>query len=344
MQSKTASEDVRERFIFGASVSLTMEGPRFALSHFLAEYGSARGSFEPHTGDVHIKIERPPYKELRRMGGYKTARWRVSLRNLRSEGLGAKIALLSLPGSFGLSLIQGYFVEPLLEMAFNRRGAVLAPAAGFVSGRGVTLLVGASRSGKSSLMVRALGGGVRILGDDQVIISSRATVFTFPRRLRVYPDIRTTASSAYRSFPRGVRTALRGLEILSRSTAKWVAPPLRIQPSAVGPEPAKEELRLERLYVIQRDERAEEPRRSAVGVSALADQMLTLLDRQRDRLTPLLAADAGWIDLLERIRDREREILGKALRGINAEKLVVPSHWDAPRAIDHLQQQIGLEV
>jgi hypothetical protein len=342
MRSKTASEDVRERFVFGTGVSLTMEGPRVALGHFVAEYGPTRSSFKPHTGDVHVEIERPPYKELRSMGGYKTARWRISLEDSRSDGLGAKIGLLSLPESFGLSLIQGYFVEPLLEMAFNRRDAVLAPAAGFLGGRGVTLLVGASRSGKSSLMVRALAAGVRIVGDDQVIITSRGTAFTFPRRLRVYPDIRTTASSAYRTFSRDVRAALRCLEILSRSTARWIAPPLRIQPSAVGPEPAKQELPLERVYLIQRDNRAGEPRRAAVGVHALADEMLTLLDHQRQQLTPLFVRDAGWSELLERVRNREREILGQALGDIDAETLVVPSHWEPTRAIDHLQQQIGL--
>ncbi|MBA2724420.1 MAG: hypothetical protein H0U53_00365 [Actinobacteria bacterium] len=278
------------------------------------------------------------------MGGYKTARWRVSLGDSHWDELAGKVALLSLPRSFGLSLIQGYFVEPLLEMAFVRRGAILAPAAGFVNGRGATLLLGASRSGKSSLMVRALGEGVRILGDDQVIISSQKTTFSFPRRLRVYPDIRTTAPSTYSTFPRGTRTALRGLGALSRSTAKWVAPPLRIQPSAVGPAPAKEELPLERIYLIQRDERVEEPHRSVVDVLTIVERMLALLDRQREKLSPIVAAEPAWIKLLEHVRDRERHILGKALEGIDAEQLIMPKRWEPVRAIDYLQQQIGVGV
>ena len=344
MRYKNASKSLRADFVFGAGVSLTIEGRRPVFDHFVAEYYAASHPRERRTSDVHIELESPLYRELKMMGGYKTARWRVSLGDTGWEPISAKIALLSTPRSFGLSLIQGYFVEPLLEMALTRRKAILAPAAGFISGQDATLLVGASRSGKSSLMVRALGGGVRILGDDQVILTSEGTVFAFPRRLRVYPDIRATASSAYSTFPLSLKSALRGLNIVGSATAGWVAPPLRIQPSALGLEPAKGEHALHRLYLIERDERAARPSRSVVEPGALADQMMALLDRQRERLTPLLLAKAGWTDLLERTRERERSILAKALGGIGADKLVVPSCWEAHQAIDHLEQEIGLRI
>jgi hypothetical protein len=343
MRSKTVSEVLPKSFVFGGGVSLSMDGPRVSLGHFGAEYGSASCSVEGLRSDVYVEIEHPPYRELRTMNGYKTARWRIAL-GRSDERLDAKIALLSSPASFGLSLVQGYFVEPLLEMAFTQKGAVLAPAAGFVSEGGACLLAGASRSGKSSLMVRALGAGVPILGDDQVIVTSRGTVFTFPRRLRVYPDIRATASKAYGGFATRLRRTLRGLQALSRFTAGWVAPPVRVQPAAVGPEPAKDELPLVGLYLIERDEHTDEARRSRLAIPVLEDEMLTLLDRQRERLIPLLATDVGWSDLLQRVREREREILRQALQGIDAEKLVVPAHWEAVRAIDHLQHEIGLPV
>jgi hypothetical protein len=344
MQSKNTSEKRRADFVFGAGVSLTIEGSRPVFDHFVAEYYAASHPRERRTSDVHIELESPLYRELKMMGGYKTARWRVSLGDTGWEPISAKIALLSTPRSFGLSLIQGYFVEPLLEMALTRRKAILAPAAGFISGQDATLLVGASRSGKSSLMVRALGGGVRILGDDQLILTSEERVLAFPRRLRVYPDIRTTATSAYSTFPPSLRSALRGLNILSSATAGWVRPPLRIPPSALGLKPAKEDHALHRLYLIERDDRAARPGRSVVEPDALVGQIMTLLDRQRERLTLLLVAKAGWMDFLKRTRELERAILGKALDGINARKLVVPSHWPAPQAIDYLEQEIGLGI
>jgi hypothetical protein len=331
----------RESFVFGNGVSLAIDGPRRALDHFTAEYGPNRQAIEFHDADVQVHIERPPYEELREIGGYKTARWRIAMGSAHEERLTVSIALLSVPASFGLSLVQGYFVEPILEMAFTRRGQLLAPAAGYVIGDSACLLVGASRSGKSSLMVRALGEGIRILGDDQVIISSRATVLSFPRRLRVYADIRNTAFHAYRAFPVRLKIALRGLEALSRSTAGWVTPPVRIQASALGPQPATLELPLRRLYVIDRDEQAVGPRRSAVEAGRLVDEILTLLDRQRERLIPLLV-DRPWADLLQRVRSEESVILKQALAEVSAERLVVPSHWKARRAIDHLQHEIGL--
>ena len=54
MQSKNTSEKRRADFVFGADVSLTIEGSRPVFDHFVAEYYAASHPRERRTSDVHI--------------------------------------------------------------------------------------------------------------------------------------------------------------------------------------------------------------------------------------------------------------------------------------------------
>ena len=145
-----------------------------------------------------------------RPAGYRSLRWRVALDPLGDGPLRATIDLRGAPRSFGLSLLQGYVVEPLLGLLAPAAGHVLLPAAAVASEGGTLLLIGRSRSGKSSLVARAAAAGTAVLGDDHVLVGQDGCR-AFPRRLRLYPDVAETAPAALASLPARTRALLRAL-------------------------------------------------------------------------------------------------------------------------------------
>ena len=105
-------------------------------------------------------------------------------------------------------------IEPLLGLFAHAAGHVLLPAAAFGSTSGAILLIGRSRSGKSSLAARAAADGVGVLGDDHVLVAGSGECRAFPRRIRVYSDLAETAPRAYKLLPRSKRAELRALGAL----------------------------------------------------------------------------------------------------------------------------------
>ena len=189
----------RETFAFLDRLRLEVRGDRRALAHFRAEYSRARA--DPGAeADLVVSFGRTPPGSRAFEAGYRSLRWRVALDPLGNAPLRATIDLSGAPRRFGLSLLQGYVVEPLLGLLAPAAEHVLLPSAAVMSEGGALLLLGRSRSGKSSLVARTAIAGTGVLGDDHVLVGA-AGCRAFPRRLRLYPDVAETAPAARAALP-----------------------------------------------------------------------------------------------------------------------------------------------
>jgi hypothetical protein len=334
---------VTGHYAFGPAVRLAVEGSRPARRHFRREYGAAAA---PAAGppdvraDVRLGIW-PPGAAAGAAGGHKTARWRVRLGDPGRLPLEAAIAVGGGPPGFALSLVQGYYVEPLVAVALARARYVALPSAAILSREGALVIMGRSRSGKSSLSVRALAGGRSILGDDQVVIGADGGCWPYPRRLRVYPDLADTAPQAWTRLSPATRRALRTRAALRRATRGFVAPSLPVPVGELGAPAPPARVRAARLVVVQRsgelDRLAE---RERDGDWAAREAGAVLAD-QRSRFARTAAG--GWSAALADAAQREDAVVRSWLSALPVTQLTVPDAWAAPRAIGALADRLGTD-
>ncbi|PYR87710.1 MAG: hypothetical protein DMF84_30935 [Acidobacteria bacterium] len=327
------------RFAFRPELVLDVQGSRSALAHFAAEYGAAEVTGARGDPSVCVRFDSgEPQSEVGVVDGrYKTVRWRVFLSSPDAPVLTASINISGHPTSFGLSLLQGFFVEPLLALAAMRARYVLLPAAAVELDGKALLVIGRSRSGKSSVCARALAAGRRVLGDDHVIVDERATIFPFPRRLRLYSDLPVTAPGAYRSLARTQRRALLARKLARRVTRGYVAPPLRVQPTDLGGPPA-EPLELERILVIEPGD-ATDVAYSELDLDSLVPLALQVLQEQR---TALAATNEDWRQASKAASADEARLLRAAFVETRAQRIAIPRGFDAARAVDTISAWIGI--
>ena len=325
-------------FAFRPQLRLGIEADRAdVLAHFNAEYDSAWAVQSTASPDLSVAFR--PVQEPTLRGGHKTVNWRVELGNPEGSSLSAAIDLRGAPRSVGLSLVQGYFVEPLLSLAAAREGSVLLPCAAISTDDGLLLLLGRSRSGKSSLAVRALAAGAVVLGDDQAFVDVGGWCTTFPRRMRFYSDLRLTAPRAYAGLAPAVRSGLRLRGAARRLTRGFVAPPVRVRAAALGKVASAEPLGIRRVVLIERLPDITAIQRREIATEETVNFGLTLLDEQRAKL-----ADAGpdWVSYLSRIRADEAAILRQAFQRQAAERIGVPLSWSAPESLSVLSHLLGI--
>lgn len=330
-------------YAFGPGLRLRITGTPGVLEHFDAEYGSAA---VPEGEDVQLELvfadalDRNGGDVLIR-GGHKTVGWQVALSSADADPLRACVRLSGIPRSFGLSLVQGYFLEPLLSVAASRTGLVLLPSAAVAVDGQALLLVGRSRTGKSSLSVRAAAAGRPVLGDDQILLDDSGRCGSFPRRLRFYSDLRETAPAAHARLPRSVRTALTLRRILKLVTRGFAAPPVRVPLSLFGPPPPQVPLPLSRIAVIRSSSSVAELETAELATDRAVEEALDVLAEQRFQLAA--AGDPDWHDALAETIERERAILALAFADRPVLGVSVPDQWGAPRAIAALADLLGTE-
>ena len=335
------SEDLYE---FGPGLVIAIRGERRARAHFRAEYASAarsRNSEVPAVeATVGTRVQRPrdvrttPAPELQ--GAHKLARWRASL-PLEPGGDTMRVAV-DVRGPLGLALVQSYVIEPLVSLAAVRAGSVLLPGAAIARGRDALLLIGRSRSGKSSLAARALAAGLQVLGDDQVVINARRECLPFPRRLRLYPDLARTAPAAFAALRPSVRYQLAVLSQVSSLTRGFVAPPVSVSASSLtaGTAPAAP-LAIGEVVVIRRapvDRLTIEHLDQAELEAAAEDVLLS----QRTEIFSVTGMRAAYGPVLS----QERAIVSRALDAAPARQVVVPASWSAERAVGELAHELEL--
>ena len=333
----------RSDYLFAESVRLRIRGSERAVRHFDAEYGEARAepSAEP---DVDVRIGRglrvtgfPGGARL--TGGHKTARWRVALDAPDARPLRASIAIAGGPPSFVLSLVQGYVVEALVALALAGKGLVALPSAGFATDGRVTVLLGRSGAGKTTLTARALAAGRTVLSDDQVIVDAAANAWRYPRRLRVYPDIRITAPDAWERFEPRTRSALLLRDRVRRLSRGYVAPSLAVPAREIGATVARGPCAVERLVHVDRLP-VDQPVLGTRPPDWSLEQAMAVVADQRSRLAG--SVDGAWRSALESAQAAESATLAALLRSVPGEEFVVPRAWGAPRAIDALEAHLGL--
>ncbi len=334
-------------YAFLPALRLAVCGDAAALQHFDREYGPRALAHAPDRSEVSIQFANdgrrstgPPVVGRSVGGGHKSVRWTVALSGPSDRPLHAAISLRGWPPSFGLSLVQGYFVEALISLAAPGSGHILLPAAAIDSDDGPVLILGPSGAGKSSLSARAIARGRIVIGDDQVLLDATGRCTAFPRRMRFYPDLKATAPEAYCALPGRTRGLLRARGIVDRLTGGYVRPSLVVDPVDMGRSRELGSGVIRRVLLL-------EPRAPVVDMEVTSVDMVTLLsaasrlfESQRARLWSI--APEGWREAIAPIAAQEQEILRSALDGLPFERVRVPTGWPPKRSIEALAQLIGM--
>jgi signal transduction histidine kinase len=250
------------------------------------------------------------------------------------------VTVAGAPPSFALSLVQGYYVEPLVAVALAQAGYVALPSAAILSRNGALVVVGHSGSGKSSVSVRALARGLRILGDDQVVIGTGGDCWPYPRRLRVYPDIQETAPEAWRRFAPSTRRALRLRRHVRRLTHGFAAPSLPVAQAELAPAAERVRSTARRLVVVVRDVDSSVTIERERDAEWAAERAAEVIAAQRSRFAR--AAGDSWRQSLAATARQEVAILRGWLASVPVTELRLPYAWDAPTTVGELAARLGV--
>lgn len=324
---------------FAPDIAVRIEGSSLVLKHFASEYAAVLDPAAEAGLDVRFTDEPYDARAVMFAGGHKTVRWTVRI--LPKRPLKATIDLRGYPRPFGLSLVQGYFVEPLLSLVAIDAGLVLVPGAGIVQVDGAAiLLLGRSGSGKSTLSARALAAGRAILGDDQVLLDGSGSLRAFPRRMRFYADLSRTSPEAYAKLSARTRSALALRRIGAAATSGFVVPPVRVPVAALGPEFSHAALPLARVVLIERGAEADDLQISHPRAEEAVELAMGIIDEQRSRI----AADAPlpWLERLEVAHGNEAAVLVRALEACPIARYRVPLAWNARRAAVELGRALAI--
>ena len=113
----------------------------------------------------------------------------------------------------------------------------------------------------------------------------------FPRRLRFYSDVETTAPTAYRALPAPVRAGLLFRKVVAVRRGGYVAPPVRVHSSALGAGgcSSAESLPVDTVIYVVRGE-SDSIRNEQITAEAALGHASALLHLQRVQLVRALPA------------------------------------------------------
>jgi hypothetical protein len=322
---------------------VSIRGERRARAYFRAEYAAAALDTSPDAPAVEAVIGAriragadAPTGEPELIGAHKLARWRASV-PVAPEGDTMRVAV-AVRGPLGLALVQSHVIEPLVSLAAVRAGSVLLPGAAIAQGDRTLLVLGRSRSGKTSLAARALAAGLRVLGDDQVIINAKRECLSFPRRLRLYPDLSRTAPTAFAALRPSVRTRLAALGRINELTRGYVAPPVSVSASALGADAAGPVRLLIGQVVVVRRAQVNTLTLEPLDPGEVAAEADDVLLGQRAEIFRV----PGVRDAYETLLAHERAIISCALAAAPARRVLVPESWPSERAVTALARELEL--
>lgn len=328
-------------FDFVAGLTAEIRGSRQVVDHFRAEYGPGRPARSEAEPTVRVRfIARDIADAATVEGGHKTVGWQVMLPKPSATSLDVTVSLRGRPRWFALSLVQGYIVEPVLSVAAARTGHVLVPGAAMSNNGGTVVLLGRSRSGKSTVSAIAAAAGWSVLGDDQFFLAGDGACYRLPRRFRFYPDLRETAPRAYARLPVRHRLGLGLRRLVKTATRGWVSPSLAVSAADLGQAQfGAAGLGAGRIVIIRRaaTDRVE---REAVPAEVAVEEVRSLLRDQRRAIA--VRAEPAWADALDRTEALEAATLRSALAGRSIERLTLPSRWSAADAVSELARVLGV--
>jgi hypothetical protein len=329
-----------ETFKFEGGPVLQISGDGQARRHFAAEYREAL-THAALTPDLAIAFKRGDdglSGGSSSIGGHKTMHWRTRLCAPGSSALDAAIDLSGWPRSFGLSLVQGYFVEPLLSIAAARSGAVLLPAAAFEVDGKALVVVGLSGSGKTSLSMQAMAMGLPVLGDDQILLTPDGMCRAFPRRLRLYPDLRSRVPIAYKRLPKSAKAQLHVRRVVRSVSRGWLAPSFALTRGNLGQDGLPEPKPVGGIILLVRSELPGEPKQVKATTGEAIDYGIAALREQRRHLAACGEAWSACVGETERI---EAGLLGHAFACAPASKVVVPTPFGSRQLLE-LGRSLGM--
>jgi hypothetical protein len=111
---------------------------------------------------------------------YKVAKWKIYM-EFESHCINLHIE----PNFFACDLIPPIIITPLIGFQLNRNRLSLVHAAGISFGGNAFLFTGFGGSGKTSIVLRFLERGLKLLGDDHVILD-RSKVLPFPTAISLF--------------------------------------------------------------------------------------------------------------------------------------------------------------
>ena len=329
-------------FAFVDGVRAGVRGPASIVDAFRLEY-APREVLDRAALALDIRFGRETAHAAAVVAGrHKSVGWRIALGPAGAAPIQADIHLRGMPRSFARSLVQGYAIEPLVSIVAAEHGQALVPSAGVAGPTGVTLILGRSRAGKSTLMARLMAAGHEVLGDDQLFLDASGACVAFPRRLRFYPDLETTAPAAYARMPAAIRRRLRLMGLLSTVTRGHIRPSLAVDRTAIGGHWVPGPLPIERVVLLQRGDHAGELRSAPASPEQAVAWATRLLAEQRARLA--LSSEAGWRARLDRASEAEVAILSDTFAGPAIVSISVPHDWPAAAAVTAVARRLGLDV
>ncbi|MEE8385010.1 MAG: hypothetical protein V3S01_03760 [Dehalococcoidia bacterium] len=303
---------------------------REVLSHFDAEYGKVavsqadRPQIDVHAGPYDtIVTEAPDLCEYR--GRHKTIRWRLAV-----SGLDSDVTRLAFDGrgSMAISFLQTFYLEPLLRHRMLDAGAAMVHGCTVVQNGKSTLFAGGTGVGKTTLaLAQATNGGV-VLGDNWVVVTPDGMTLTFPRRIRLYGDLRRANPEAYRRLPPAARRRLTTVGIISRLSFGYANLPVRLAREEVAPNspPVSDVFPLGSAFVLLPDKGSELAEPRPLSLEELLTSIQAVNHEEGERLAaavePYLTAHPD--SRFHTIAERERAILTGAFEGLPAFELMVP--------------------
>ncbi len=314
---------MRAAYCFAPGLGLAVEGDAATIAHFDAEYGPAR-SPGPTTIVVEASVGGSGFARSSGAvpGGHKSMHWRIELAAADSTVLSVRVGLSGWPTSFARSLVQGYFVEPLLSVAAARGDSVLLPAAAFCVEDAAVVVLGRSGSGKTSLSAYALALGVPTFGDDQILVDPDGACRPFPRRLRVYSDLGDRVPLALERLPSRVRAQLRARRLVRMLSRGAVAPALPLPLSTLGQARPIAPLPIRRVIMLERPASPGALRIEPATAVEAVDLAVRLLREQRRHLSG--CGGESWREALTLVEGRESRLLAAAFAAASVERVTAP--------------------
>ncbi len=263
-------------------------------------------------------------------GRYKGVPWRCGV-TARPDG---RLAL-----SWRSPLLREYLalhiaLLPALRRLLLQRDVALITGAAFASGGDATVLAGETGSGKTALLLAALGSGARLVGDEYIGVSATGVVT---------PVLRVIAlrSAALGAVPQlGQRlSARRRLELRTATTARLLTgrrldPLVHVSPDELGIEGGATGSALSRVVWLERGDRSEQ-RNETRRVEDVIEALARAAARHDDVYSVPAALRSD-----ESAAARWRDVLASGLRNVRCQRLALPA---GPLPADMLRQLIDAE-
>ena len=316
-------------YVFPPGVVLRIVSRRsHVLAYFDAEYGPFRTA---STADVQLTVHVGKRSNMAHSPGAvvhrrrrKLTNWTITFTDLESERTCIEF---DGHGVMTLPYLQSFYIEPLLRFKLLLRDHALVHGASVCKGSKSRVFVGGSRVGKTSLTLSQADRGNAVQGDNYVILSPDGTSVAFPRRLRVYPDLRRSLPAIHRRLPLTTRARLKSYVILTRLSRGYANPAIRLPLAQLVPDcKVMPEAVVESVFVLR-----PHTGKDLVGPTPISlDQTVTEIQSHASmEAVWLTKAIAPYVSdhpesSLNSARVAEASILNRALSRVSTYEILVP--------------------